>query len=343
MLSGGWFFDYVIRNLPLTGTSAGKPLVVRFAEAVRRVGFVFGNGRPWTLLKLSAYTETGEYLGSVVHIGVEETRGPFLGLETSHPMGIAGVTVDYGGAPEAEQINELYYEPLIARPFAACVAQVAVGETATVVMGTLLQVQNLFAFSVRVTVRFLDQQGAPMPLLVDGTDRSTLEFELWNEQSRRFVLGAGEGRLRVGYACIESAYPVGGNVTLRTLNREGRLLHEAAVPASPGRTIQYFPVERDVARGLETGIALVNLSEVKQRPSFSLLQADGPPFTGSGSFFQLEPGEHRAFFLAERYESLPGSFRGGLMITCKGALAAAAIRTIDGLAASTIPMFSTEQ
>jgi len=205
---------------------------------------------------------------------------------------------------------------------------------------TELQIQNLLLQINQMTVNFFDAAGNPMPL---GFNGASMTCQLPHGGSTRIPAVGRNSIGKIGYARIESKYPVAVNAVYRTLDPEGKLVGEAGLQAAPSRFSQFIPVERDVESGLETGIAVVNLASEEQFVHFDLVKENGrkPDFT-AGISFTFRAGEQRAFFLSELLDKVPSDFTGTLRITSGHGAAVAVIRTIDGVASSSLPMGSLE-
>ena len=203
--------DTIIRNESPTGTSADRALIVQFMHPLVRAGFdLVGNGFEDTIASVQAFTAKGQLLGTVEQNEINETRGPFVGVETSHPEGISTVVLDYGEEEAPEQINSLIIDYLEPRSFKKYLPQIAHGRAGDFLLQTTLQIQNLYASSqVEVWVKLLlfDQAGDPLTLNLNGEENSSFEFTLSYLRLKQLTTEGPADKVAVGYACIESNYP----------------------------------------------------------------------------------------------------------------------------------------
>ncbi len=145
---------------------------------------------------------------------------------------------------------------------------------------------------------------------------------------------------RIGYACVQSEYPISVSAFLRTFDQTRRLVTEIGFHASPARFSHLVPIERDVNRQVETGIAVANPGISDQSVLITVVKPDGVPLAEKR--YSFKAGEQRALFLAEAFDGLPEIFRGSLQITSGKGTAAIAVRTMGGIASSSLNMGSLE-
>ena len=333
----------VVSNEPMTGDSAWKPLVVRFVRPVRSVGFEPGEGKQ-NLVTVSAYTDAGELTGTLERSAGFGIPGNFIGVTTHHAAGITTLVINYGDFPENESIYFLTWLPLEPTPFQTFVAQVAAGRTGGYIFETELQIQNLILMNTSVKVEFFDQQGLPAVFRINGQERSSVNLELGSGASARLLIADPTGSGKIGYARLTSDWPVVAEAAYRTLDGEGRLLQEAGVQGTPLQFQQFVPVERDTSRGLDTAIAVVNLdNELAHWITLALIDEAGNfVFPGGILAHQFQPGEQRAAFLKEIFPSIPDKFAGSFVVGGGRGTTATALRTLNGVAVSSLPVVSSE-
>jgi hypothetical protein len=365
---GGIGLSVAVRNVsPDGGDSAGRPLLLRFRDPVRRVGLILGNGTAETVARLEAFTARGESLGSVEYVGPETKdtdRGPFVGIETAHPEGIATLVVDYGAEVREEYIHEIWLEYLVERPFRLYIPQLAVGRVGSRQLEMLLQLQTLYTWSDQeVVVRFFDSAGEPLELTVDGTPRSDLSLRLAYFLSVRVKITAPEEEgVEVGYAEIESKLPLAAQGIYRVWDEETGQVNEIGIEAQEAKVFHVFPVDWEAQERLDTGFAIVNPgdqpAEVTLRP-FDPDNRFKPPWLKNWPQLTLLPGEHKALFLSEIcglpqpspliiwcYEgSFPveEDFASSLLVVSDQPVAVTSLRTRQGWLISSLPVGSTQR
>lgn len=328
--------DAVLRNGSPGGSSSRLALILSFSTPLRRVGFTLGNG-PATAL-IMAYTARGKLLGETEQPVLEELVGPFVGLETSDPAGISTVVIDYGENPAREQINDLRLEYLQSRSFGIVIPQIAAGHAVGRTVETQIHLQNL-GEKTPVEVRFFDTAGKPLSVLLGGEERVVWEGELGRSAHRVLELQSPDGVLLVGYVVVEAPRPVGAQAIYRTLS-DTSLPVEAAITAGPGRIWHVASVEVNPTLGLDTGIALVNVSSETARARLYLID-DAGHVLDNGVGLQLAAAEHRALFLTELFgENLEklgyAKFLGSLEIHSDQPTAATVLRTYCGFSVSSL-------
>jgi len=342
-VSTGPYGILTIVNQPLTGGSEAKPLIIHFSRPAYKVAFRPGRD-PAGKIELTALNDAGQSLGSVSYseVGSPSMPGHISGAETTNPAGISTIIISYGDLTEPETIDTLWWVSSSSEAFLVCVPQIAVGRFGSFAVENELQIQNLMRQSNHVTVKILDKDGRPMAVTVDGdSEWSTLELILAARTSSAHVLTGQPGSAgRIGYAWVESEYPVSASVLFRTFDDSRRLVTEVGFHASPSRFSHLVPVERDMNRQLEIGIAVANHGHSDQPVVITLLKPDGFPL--AEKLYSFKAGEQRALFLAEAFDGLPSTFKGSLQIASGQGTAAIAIRTIGGIASSSLNMGSLE-
>lgn len=357
-----------VRNVsPPGGDSAGKPLVIRFQYPVRRVGLILGNGTAETVARLEALTARGESLGFVEYVGPETkdtSRGPFVGLETAHPEGMATLVVDYGAEVREEYIHEVWLEYVVERPFRLSIPQLAVGRVGPRQLEMLLQLQALYTWgNQQMLVRFFDPAGEPLVLTVDGTERSSLDLQLTDFLSARVKITAPEeDGVEVGYAEIESKLPVAAQGIYRVLEEEKGLAAEIGIAGQEPKAFHVFPVDWKAQERLDTGFAIVNPGDQPAKVTLRVFDPQTgwkPPWMKNWPQLTLQPGEHRALFLSEicglpsespliiwcQNHHFPSEedFAGSLVVVSDQPVAVTSLRTLNGWLISSLPVGSTQR
>ncbi len=334
------FSEDVLRNAAPEGASGNGALLIRFDSRLRRVGMNLSNGNAESTATLEAFSPDCRLLGSVRQEGLADLPGVFVGLETTDPQGISTLRLSYEGDDPEEQIQFLRFEPLEPRPFVVYLAQTASGASGDLRVETVLQVQNLLGGSQATRVDFLGDEGEPMQVEVEGQTVSSLEFSLATRGARVFHVGGG-GPPRSGYARVESDRPVVAQAIYRVF-RGGSLVGEAGIDSTPARYSQVASFELDANAGVGLGLAVANPTTAS---AFVVLSVTDQEVTDVlQAAFNLEPGQHRAFFLTEMLELLdPRNFRGTVQITSIPPVAVTGLRTTAGLPSASLSTASTER
>ena len=147
---------------------------------------------------------------------------------------------------------------------------------------------------------------------------------------------------KVGYARVTSRQPIAVNGIFRTFGTGGDLLQEAGIEAGPMRFSHRIPVERSIARSINTAIAVVSAQDEEQYVSTEVYDSRAGSYWFSGIARPFAKGEKRAIFLDEMFEGVPDEFEGTLVVTSQLGTSVTSIRTINGVAASSLPSASIE-
>ncbi|RPJ52334.1 MAG: hypothetical protein EHM23_33020 [Acidobacteria bacterium] len=346
--------DVGIKNSSDSGTSAGKAFVLRFQYPVRRIGLTVGNGADQTVVTLKAFGVTAEYLGSVTRTGTltPVSNGPaqpfpFIGLSSTVP--IASVTLDYGNEPSDEEIHDLYLEYFTPRTFVTYVPQVADGFFGSASVRTILQIQNAFETSTPVRVDFF-QNGEPFAINIDGQSQTRLTLDLAGLSCRRFDTGGAASPGAVGYARIESTLPVKAQALYQIRPGENAPFQESGFQSTPARLHQTIPVDLDRETGFDTAIALLNGSEKPLVVQMALIKPDGFPPDEPGipdhvAFRTIPPATNAPMFVSELIPYLRSqqAFKGSLVVKSRGPLVVTGVRTVNGIAVSSVPAVGTDR
>lgn len=343
----------VIRNEPVGESSADSALILGFAYPLRRAGLRIGNGGADTVATITALTPRGENLGSIQVTGIdpgndptEVELGPFVGLETDHPEGIATLVVEYDDET-VEQLAELVLDYLTPRTFRTYIPQVAHGRAGGLQLRTSFQIKALLSATQRATVRFFGQSGEAMQVPVAGelTDSVTVDV---------LLVGGGvqfqtEGEVdapRVGYACVESSLPVLATA-IYTVESEGAgTASEAGISAVTPGFVHVTAVDVNPEAGRNVGVAVANLGEQETFVQFVLVGQDGLVPAGEPNFVSrtLAPGAQIALFGSQIYALLGGAgFRGSLVISSGEPTVVTSLRTVRGLPVSSLSSANTQQ
>jgi hypothetical protein len=355
-VDGTWWGGgrFAIRNERADGTSPNEALIMRFRYPMVRVGFDLGNGTETTVAQIRAFTAAGEQLGMVEQEDIEE-EGPFVGVETIHPAGISTLSLDYGAADEGEQVSLFRMDFLSPQHFRTYLPQIAHGRTGDRLLRTTIQIQALAKSNL--TLSFFDPTGQPMAFNFGGDETSTLEFSFPGIRSRRLRTEGSTDETQVGYAVIESNYPIEVQAIFQVTDQDSNLLSEAGISASLSQLTQFVPVEYLPEQKLDTAIAFVNTGDRETYINLSVLDEDGlrADWLRNTPYLLLAPGEHRALFISQICTAYPEFcvsegfpkgevFQGSVKLWTRGdPLAATALRTVGGIVISSVEVEGTRR
>jgi hypothetical protein len=358
----------VLRNEPPPNVAADDSLIVKFEDALHRLGLQLDSiaGEPGTTATVQAFNVKGELLGMIEHpvparpeLIDQSFSGTFLGLETSDPLGISTVVIDYGPEQPIEQVNEIlidYITPRVFRTYVPHIVQAAVGD---LLFQTSIEVVG-FRTVQEATVRFFDPLGEPLSLDFNGEEASELHFVFPIGNVFDVKPGPPTEGLKVGYAVVESAHPFVAQASYRASTADG-LLAQVTSPAIDGQLLHRFSVRREVDQRVDTAIAVINAGSRDATPSFRLLSADGtvPDAVRTQPYMRVPPGELRTFYFSELCDQTPpedtrtfcspidflktGDFNGSLRILSTEPTVVLVLRTVDGLPVSLVPVGGSAQ
>ncbi len=336
------FVDNRVRNVPTSGTSADKPMILNFEEPVLKVGFLASNGTAETQVSVTAYGPSGETIGSVQHAGLADPS--VIEVSTSHAAGIAKLLISYGSASEAEEIDDLQIEYVDRPVFFTYLAQVGNGPIPTV--GTLrstLVVANLSNSTAEGQIEFFDDNGDPVDFQFGETEGSSFDLSIPPTASTTLVT-AGSG-LAVGYARIRTNVPVSGTGIFRTLSPTGSLISEAGVGTATGVYTALGVVQKVTAGNFDSGIAVVNVSGQAATAHLELFDQSRRLVASNSDVVSIGPGEHRSAFLSQIFPEVAQSpsFSGTIRLTSDVPLAMVILRTANQLVRSSLPVGSLEK
>ena len=333
---GGAEPDRVLQNQADTGSSL--PLIVNFKYPVSKVGFYASNGSDSTTVTLTAFDPVGSKIGSVSETGLAEEK--FIGISTLSIRGMAKLVVDYGTATEAEQIDEFIFDYVTRPVFKTYLAQVG---DAKDLLQTILVISNLTNSTAKGELRLFDSDGAPMPLKLGQETNSVFSFSLPAFSSKNLSTQAVSDPVKVGYAEIESDVPVEGTAIFRLISG-ATTLAEAGVGSSVPRPFVVGVVQKVAAKGFDTGVAAVNTTGEAVDAKVKLYNEAGNLVATNDSDLDLGPHGHKARFLSQLFPQYAESdFTGTMVVTSDKPMALVMIRTLGGIAQSTLPVGSTFQ
>lgn len=342
--TGSYYVDSVInRSREGTGSSAGRPLTVDFKIPVRRVGFWLAGVYAGSV-NLKAFDVFGNFLGAVDQpaFNPDLDRRTFAGVETTAPQGISKVLIDYGTKDTPEEIERLVVDYVSPSTFTTYLPHIADGpQPEGLRLRSTIIVENLTNAAGAVRLRFLDSLGNPLTLRTDGGSVSVLDLQLGPWGSRRISTSGDSDPLRVGYVKIQSTVPVEGSAIYQVFDLSGRLVTEAGVGSAPARESSVAAAERLLTGNFDSGVAVVNVSQVRTTVGVRIFSEDGI-YSGL-KIFDLLPGEHRARFFTELFPQFASrDVKMTLTVTSKQPLSVVVLRLNQGLPFSSLPVGSTQ-
>ena len=337
----------VLRNEATAGSSANDLLIVNFTFPVKRGGFRLGNGDQSIKATIKASDALGNVLGTVEQEGLAED--PFAGVEATPPSGISKLTINYGSVGNAEQIDNFMIEYQSRPTFSTYLPQIADGPLPAGLPAdafqTTIVVSNLTNSTATVEVRLFDSNGQSLSFEFNGSPASSFDLSIPAFSSKSFTSDGNTMPAQGGYACIESNVPVEGTAIFRALDTQGKVVHEAGVGASSGRVTVVGVVQKFSLGNFDSGVAVVNISSENAQVTIHLYDESGGLIASRELKGQepFRPGEHLARFLNQLFSGLPGDFIGSLLVTSDQPIVVVILRTVRGLAVSSLPVGSTQQ
>lgn len=363
----------VLRNEPPPGMEADDALIVQFQQPIGRLGLQLDSipGAPGTMATVQAFTVKGELLGTIEHpvparpegLPVQRFTGTFLGLETAHPLGISTVVINYGEEQPIEQVNEILIDPLTPRIFRTYLPHIIQGSFGELSFETIVDLVGSRMPEQEVTVKFFDSEGEPTAFNTNGQESEEIGLILSGffvgPGIDRFQLGATSAGIRTGYGVVESRHPIQAQATYRISGPAGSQ-RTATASAAEGRVSHRVPVRKEIAQGLETAIAVINVGDAESIVTMQPLSDEGMPSEITNlPFFRLAPGAFRAFFFSELCDQVPPEasatrcnpkdflktrdFQGSVTMRSSQPSVVLAFETKNGLPVSLVPVGGSAQ
>lgn len=318
----------VVENTPAIGDSSNKQMILQFRNPAARVGFdLYNLGGSGGDVILTAYNARNELIGTLNINGVDNSD--FIGVEPSTAQGISYLHVSYGASANPEQIGDISIE-LVQRPeFVSYLAQYADGPIpGTGALQTTILITNLSDSTATGSLEFFRSDGTPETVEVNGEVSDLFDLEIPPYSAGTFSTPASLTTLVAGYAKISSNVPVEATGIFRTVDTAGNIISEAGLSLERGAYSYVGGVKQDIARGLKSGIAVVNISGDPINASIKLYDEDGNLIGTNVELLQLEAGAHRAVYLSEMFPQLAGQdFSGTLRIVSSGKIAGVILRS----------------
>lgn len=338
----------VIENTAPVGDSSNKQMIINFPNPAAKVGFnVYNLGGSGGTVTLTAYSAQNALLGTITKAGVN--NADFIGVSPGAGQSISSLHISYGAVADPEQIGDMSIE-LVQRPqFVSYLAQFADGPIpGTGALQTTLLVTNLSNSTATGSLDFFKSDGSTVSVNVNGTLSDSFELEIPPYSARTFSTPASFTTLVFGYAMVTSSVPVESTGIFRTVNGSGQIISEAGLALERGAYTYVGGVKQEVARGLKSGIAVVNISGGPINASIELYDEDGDLVSTNVELLQLEAGEHRAAYLPEMFTQLAGQdFSGTIRIVSSGKVAGVILRSANSGAGdvviSSLPLGTLEK
>jgi hypothetical protein len=351
----GWFYgESYIEQVPSGDSSAGEGLIVQFKYPVSRFGVAVDPHISDTYLggcdgaSLMAYTAAGELVGTVKVDAENQGYDDFwlthstFGFEVSGGPGVKTVVVNYGGAELPETIYTVYYEYRDPRPFKAILPQIAHGS----ISGATIQCDLSLFWDRSANIKIFSPAGELLspPVPNEGSEIDLVSEPIDGQNQFRSATIQGGEELTVGYVVAESDYPIDGQVVYRTTDVE-RKIHEADIRACTEEHYLRIPFEINQSEQLSAALAIVYPADTEAEIEIHVHDKN-ESYTERGNppTFTLQPGEQRALFMWELWDEMP-SEDGNYILQLRSSVpfAAAAFYTRNWIVAGNLPVWSYKE
>jgi alpha-tubulin suppressor-like RCC1 family protein len=160
--------------------------------------------------------------------------------------------------------------------------------------------------TVRGSVSFFSADGRPLEGLVDNAAQTFVLPPLGTITIRT----RSQGKATAAYARVSSSDPVVALATYSLADFAPLSVGPSTAPAAAFRA----PVGRDRSRGINVGVAAVNVSTQRVIAVFTLTDSNGRLIRSFRTARILEPGEQVSETLTDLFPNLPDNFEGTLTI-----------------------------
>ncbi len=330
----------VVRNVPPSGTSANRPMVLNFRHPVSRVGLLLGNGGAGTQVRIEAFDRFGVSRGDIQRNGLPDVESIEFGSD--HSAGISKLVISYGADENPEQLESLQIDFLERPSFVTYLAQVGNGAIPGVgSLQTTLVVSNLSGSTAVGELRFFGSDGESLAFQIGGVSAGEFALSIPPFSSASFTTSGQD--LDVGYASVESNVPVEGTAVFRIVSPTGAVLTEAGVGGNPGAGLSVGAVQKTVEGNFDSGVAIVNTTNRQATAWVELYNQVGQRVGINPQIASLGPGQHDAQFLAQMFPAIANQdFDGTIRVLSDVPLAVVILRTAVGQVRSSLPVGSTE-
>jgi|GEM_PF-2484022 len=338
----------VVENTPAIGDSSNKQMIIQFKRPAAKVGFdLYNLGSSGGDVTLTAYNAQNEMLGTLSKSDVDNSN--FIAVEPSIAQGISSLHVSYGASASPEQIADISIELVQRTDFVSYLAQYADGPIpGTGALQTTILITNLSDSTASGSLEFFRSDGTPETVEVNGEVSDLFDLDIPPYSARTFSTPASLTTLVVGYARISSNVPVEATGIFRTVDTSGNIISEAGLSLEEGAYSYVGGVKQDIAAGLKSGIAVVNISGDSINASIKLYDEDGDLIGTNVELLQLEAGAQRAVYLSEMFPQLAGQdVSGTLRIVSSGKVAGVILRSANSgggdVVISSLPLGTLEK
>ena len=329
-----------VRNLPPSGTSANRPLVINFRYPLSKVGMVLSGGTAQTQVRIEAFGPLGNSLGTVQVSGLEEARD--VAVSTSNVRGMSKLLISYGADAAPEELDNLHVDYLQRPEFVAYLSQIGNGAIGTDSLQTTIVISNLSNSTAKGEVEFFDSNGAPLEFQIGDSAASSFPLAVPAFSSSSGTTGGAA--LAVGYGRITSNVPIEGTAVFRIVTETGAVRTEAGVGSAKGTVLGVGAVQKAITGGFDSGIAVVNTSDQPASARVDLLDQRGVVIDTNPDVLVLGARQHRAKFLSEIFPDVKDSdFDGTIRFESDVPLAVVILRTGNGLVLSSLPVGTTQK
>lgn len=335
------FSNLVVSNVPPSGDSANRPMVLNFAFPVYKVGFVARDGTETTTVTIHAFDSLGDELGSIEHTGLAEPTT--IAVSTASPLGISKLSISYGSDEDPEQIDDLQFQYVSRPQFVTYLAQVGDGPIpGGGALRTSIVVANLSNSTAEGSIDFFGEGGDPLDIQIGSSLADSFTLSIPPFSSTTLVTRGEE--VTSGYAEIRTNVPVQATAVFRTLSSGGAVLSEAGVGSTMGQSVSVGVVQKFTVGNFDSGIAIVNTSDRQSSAQVQLYKQDGTLFATNNSIANLAPGAHAAKFLTQMFPEVDSQpFEGTVRLISDVPLAVVILRTSQGLVMSSLPVGTLEK
>ncbi len=173
-----------------------------------------------------------------------------------------------------------------------------------------------------VTVKLFDDNGAPLTVNLNGSDRpGQFSFSIPPQSSVRFASPGTSTTAKIGSVVVESTENIGGTILF------GGSFGLAGVGASQQLSNFVAPVEQSTQGGVITGLALMNAGTSQITVRLTLREESGTPLDGGTVDVVLAAQGHVAKFISQFFPGLSlADFRGTISGETSGQIGATVIR-----------------
>jgi hypothetical protein len=172
------------------------------------------------------------------------------------------------------------------------------------------------------TLQFFGDNGTPLSLPINGVDQTSQTLQLTARGVARLVTDGTSNGIKVGWARVTSAIPIGGSAIFQTTNG-GRITSEAGVSASS--LASHFITSVESLGSAQSGIGIANPNASNVNLTFNLRNSLGQIV--ASTVRPLAASGHTAFFFTQLFPTAFDEFEGTLEVLTSGSsITAVALR-----------------